>query len=85
MIIFKSIFLEIFFSIDSTEIQKVLSSISTKTGIAFQASIADEQADIVQVGSIISSPGSMFKEPTAQISPDVHEFLTCNWISSCSS
>ena len=47
---------------------------SANTGTAFQTKIEVAHADIVQVGTIISSPGEISKAPTEQIRPDVQEF-----------
>jgi hypothetical protein len=62
------------FFTDSIEMQKESLSISAKTGTQFQTRIDVAVADIVQVGTITSSPGSSPRAPTAQIKPDVHEF-----------
>ena len=63
------VFLVINFFMDLIEIQKESGSMSANTGIAFQCNMAAEQAVIVQVGKIISSPGSIPKAPTAQVRP----------------
>ena len=56
--------------------QKVSSSMSANTGIAFHCSIDVAVAHIVQGLTIISSPGSISSAPTAQIKPEVQEFTT---------
>jgi len=38
------------------------------------------QADIVQLGNITSSPGSISRAPIIQISPEVHEFTEIAFI-----
>ena len=63
----------IFLRIEFGSILNVFGSISAKIGIQFQCKTAIAVAVIVQVGTIISSPGSKSIAPTAAINPDVHE------------
>ena len=71
---------EKFFLIESREIVKVFGSTSAKTGIAFQCKTAAAQAVIVNVGNIISSPGSMSIAPTQQVSPELQELTAATYL-----
>ena len=62
-----------FFFISCGSMQKVFSSISAKTGMQFQCNIAVAVAHIVHGVTMISSPGSTLRLPTAAINPEVHE------------
>ena len=53
---------------------------SQNTGIAFQFRIAAAHADIVQVGSIISSPGFGESAPIAATKPDVQELTVIAYL-----
>ena len=64
---------EIFFLL-LQRLYKIFLCISANTGMQFQCNILATVADIVQGVTIISSPGSISKDPTMQINPEVHEF-----------
>ena len=59
---------------------KVSLSISANTGMAIQCIIAVAEAHIVQVETIISSPGLISIAPTAQINPEVQEFTAIAYL-----